>query len=71
MGALRRISSQIFASVALLGLAAAITIVMGVQTLGRYAEMTDEMQAASARMLMAERMNGLVNAVVMDTRGIG
>ena len=70
MAALRRISSQIFASVALLALTAAITIVIGVQTLSRYAEMTDEMQAASLRMLMAERMNGLVNAVVMDTRGI-
>ncbi|PTM40844.1 methyl-accepting chemotaxis protein [Bosea sp. 124] len=70
MAALRRISSQIFASVALLALAAAITIVIGVQTLSRYAAMTDEMQAASLRMLMAERMNGLVNAVVMDTRGI-
>jgi methyl-accepting chemotaxis protein len=70
MGALRRISSQIFASVALLALAAAITIVIGVQTLSRYAAMTDEMRAASERMLMAERMNGLVNAVVMDTRGI-
>lgn len=70
MAALRRISSQIFASVALLGLAAAITIVMGIRTLSGYAAMTDEMQAASARMLMAERMNGLVNAVVMDTRGM-
>jgi methyl-accepting chemotaxis protein len=70
MGALRRISSQIFASVALLALAAAITIVIGVQTLSRYAAMTEEMRAASERMLMAERMNGLVNAVVMDTRGI-
>jgi methyl-accepting chemotaxis protein len=70
MAALRRISSQIFASVALLGLAAAITIVMGIRTLSGYAAMTDEMQTASARMLMAERMNGLVNAVVMDTRGM-
>ncbi|HEV7257847.1 MAG TPA: methyl-accepting chemotaxis protein [Bosea sp. (in: a-proteobacteria)] len=70
MGALRRISGQIFASVALLGVAAFITILMGIQTLSRYAEMTDEMQSASARVLMAERMNGLVNAVVMDTRGI-
>ncbi|KRE09781.1 hypothetical protein ASE63_04455 [Bosea sp. Root381] len=70
MAALRRISSQIFASVGLLALAAAVAIVMGIQTLSRYAEMNDQMQTSSARMLMAERMNGLVNAVVMDTRGM-
>lgn len=70
MAALRRISAQIFASVGLLAFAAAVTIVIGIQTLSRYATMTDELQASSARMLMAERMNGLVNAVVMDTRGM-
>jgi len=70
MAALRRISSKIFASVALLGLAAAVTIVMGIQTLARYAAMTDHLQTTSARMLMAERMNGLVNAAVMETRGM-
>lgn len=70
MNALRRISSQIFTILALLALAGAIVIALGVRALDRYAEMTDEMQAASRRMLVAERMNGLVNAVVMDTRGI-
>ena len=70
MIALRRISSQIFASVALLALAAVFAILLGVQTLNRYAAMTDEMQSASRRVLMAERMNGLVNSVVMETRGI-
>jgi methyl-accepting chemotaxis protein len=70
MVALRKIANQIFASVALLALAAALTIFIGVQTLSRYAAMTDEMQAASRRVLMAERMNGLVNAVVMETRGM-
>ena len=70
MTALRRISSQIFASVVLLALAAVLAILFGVQTLNRYAAMTDEMQSASRRVLMAERMNGLVNGVVMETRGI-
>jgi methyl-accepting chemotaxis protein len=70
VNALRRISSQIFAIVALLALAAAIVISLGVRALDRYAAMTDEMQAESRRMFVAERMNGLVNAVVMDTRGI-
>ncbi len=70
MAALRRISSQIFASVAFLALAAVFTILIGVETLGRYAAMTDEMQSASRRVLMAERLNGTVNAVVMEARGI-
>lgn len=67
---LHRISSQIFAIFALLAVAAAIVIALGVRSLDRYAEMTDEMQMASRRMILAERMNGLVNAVVMETRGI-
>jgi methyl-accepting chemotaxis protein len=70
MAVLRRISSQIFAGVIVLALAAALTIAIGIQTLGRYAAMTDDMQSASRRALMAERLNGLVNAVVMESRGV-
>jgi methyl-accepting chemotaxis protein len=70
MFGLRKISSQIFAAVALLALAAALAILLGMQTLERYAAMTEQMQSASRRVLMAERMNGLVNGVVMETRGI-
>lgn len=70
MAALRRISSQIFASVALLALAAVLTVLIGIETLGRYAAMTDELQSASQRVLMAERLSGTVNAVAMEARGI-
>jgi methyl-accepting chemotaxis protein len=70
MFGLRSISSQILGAFAVLALAAAIAFLIGVHSLGRYAAMTDEMQSASRRVVMAERMNGLVNAVVMETRGI-
>lgn len=67
---LRKISSQIFGAVALLAATAALATVIGVQALGRYAAMTHDMQTASHRVLMAERMNGLVNAAVMESRGL-
>jgi methyl-accepting chemotaxis protein len=67
---LRKISSQIFGAVALLAATAALATIIGVQALGRYAEMTHDMQTASHRVLMAERMNGLVNAAVMESRGL-
>lgn len=70
MAALRRISSQIFASAAFLALAAVFTIFIGVETLGRYAAMTEQMQSASRRVQLAERLNGTVNAVVMEARGL-
>ncbi|KFC73155.1 putative membrane protein [Bosea sp. LC85] len=70
MASLRKISSQIFGAVLLLAVTAALATILGVQALGRYAAMTDEMQLASRRVLMAERINGLVNAVVMETRGL-
>lgn len=67
---LRTISSQILAAVLLLALAAGLAIAVGVQTLERYATMTGEMQSASQRAAIAERINGLVNGVVMESRGI-
>lgn len=70
MASLRKISSQIFGAVLLLAVTAVLATILGVQALGRYAAMTDEMQLASRRVLMAERINGLVNAVVMETRGL-
>ncbi|KPH80027.1 methyl-accepting chemotaxis protein [Bosea vaviloviae] len=66
----RKISTQIFGAFAVFALAAGLAVAIGVQTLGRYAAMTTDMEAVSDRILLAERMNGLVNAVVMDSRGI-
>lgn len=70
MATLRTISSQILAAISLLVIAAAIAISLGVNSLSRYATMTDEMQSITHRSALAERINGLVNAVVMESRGI-
>lgn len=70
MATLRTISSQILAAISLLVIAAALAIGLGVHSLGQYARVTDEMQAASRRSSIAERINGLVNGVVMESRGI-
>jgi methyl-accepting chemotaxis protein len=70
MATLRTISSQILAAISLLVIAAAIAISLGVYSLSRYATMTDEMQSITHRSALAERINGLVNAVVMESRGI-
>ncbi|WP_291645688.1 HAMP domain-containing methyl-accepting chemotaxis protein [Bosea sp. (in: a-proteobacteria)] len=67
---LRTISRQILAAVLLLAIAAALAIAFGVKTLERYATTTKEMQSASHRAAIAERINGLVNSVVMESRGI-
>ncbi|CAN7235531.1 methyl-accepting chemotaxis protein [Bosea sp. LjRoot237] len=70
MATLRTISSQILAAISLLVIAAAIAISLGIYSLSRYAAMTDEMQSVTHRSALAERINGLVNAVVMESRGI-
>ncbi|MGE7471448.1 methyl-accepting chemotaxis protein [Bosea sp. NPDC003192] len=70
MATLRTISSQILAAISLLVIAAAIAISLGVYSLSRYATMTNEMQSITHRSALAERINGLVNAVVMESRGI-
>jgi methyl-accepting chemotaxis protein len=70
MAKLRTISSQILAAISLLVIAAAVAISLGIYSLSRYAAMTDEMQSVTHRSAIAERINGLVNAVVMESRGI-
>ena len=70
MATLRTISSQILAAISLLVIAAALAIGLGVHSLSRYATMTNEMQSVTHRSAIAERINGLVNAVVMESRGI-
>lgn len=70
MATLRTISSQILAAISLLVIAAALAIGLGIHSLGQYARVTDEMQSITHRSALAERINGLVNAVVMESRGI-
>jgi methyl-accepting chemotaxis protein len=70
MATLRTVSSQILAAISLLVIAAALAIGLGIHSLGQYARVTDEMQSITHRSALAERINGLVNAVVMESRGI-
>lgn len=64
------IARQISLAMLVLACAAVIAIVVGLNSLSRYATMTGEAQSAWRRVVHAERMNALVNATVMDSRGI-
>ncbi|MBV5336140.1 methyl-accepting chemotaxis protein, partial [bacterium] len=61
---------KIYGAIALLVLVAAVVGAMGVFTLHAYKLVVDEMGNASKRAVLAERVNGAVLAVVMDSRGI-
>ncbi|EWY36478.1 chemotaxis sensory transducer [Skermanella stibiiresistens SB22] len=65
-----KISTKIYALVGFLGLVAALIGTAGVMTMRTYDSEVETMTAASARALLGERVNGLVNAVVMDSRGV-
>lgn len=65
-----KISTKIYFLVGFLGLIAALIGTVGVVTLRTYDSQVDAITAASTRALLAERVNGLVNAVVMDSRGV-
>lgn len=66
----RKISTQIFGAFAMFALAAFVAVGIGAHALSRYAAMTSEMEAVTQRTVLAERMDGLVNAIVMESRGI-
>jgi methyl-accepting chemotaxis protein len=66
----RKISTQIFGAFAMFALAAFVAVGIGAHALSRYAAMTSEMEAVTRRTVLAERMDGLVNAIVMESRGI-
>lgn len=66
----RRISTQIFGAFAAFAVVALVAVGIGVHTLSRYAAMTSEMEDVTRRIVVAERMDGLVNAIVMESRGI-
>jgi methyl-accepting chemotaxis protein len=66
----RKISTQIFGAFAVFTLAALVAVGIGGHALSRYAAMTSEMEAVTRRTVLAERMDGLVNAIVMESRGI-
>ncbi len=65
-----RIGSKILAIVCLMGLFAIAQGVIAVKSLNDYAATTKELERASRIAAIAEKMNGLVLAVVMESRGV-
>jgi methyl-accepting chemotaxis protein len=70
--ALRNVSIgiKLFAIMGLLALTAAAVGWAGIHASHVYRIKVDEMRRASERAIIAEQVNGLINAVVMDSRGI-
>jgi len=75
MNLLRRVRStsiaaRIFGVMGLLALTSALVGWLGLYTTQVYNEKVFHMQRASERAILGEQVNGLINAVVMDSRGI-
>ncbi|MFN3672924.1 MAG: methyl-accepting chemotaxis protein [Bosea sp. (in: a-proteobacteria)] len=70
MYSLKRISSQIFASVAFMVAAGVIVVIVGVDTIGRYAAISHGMRVSAQQSILAEQANGLVNGLIMEARGV-
>jgi methyl-accepting chemotaxis protein len=64
------IAAKILAVVGLLAVAAAAIAGAGVHAIHVYSAHVEEMRLASERAIAGERLNGLVNTVVIDSRGI-
>lgn len=65
-----RIATRLFGVLALLGLTACIAGGAVVHVLQIYSNTVTAMQRASERAIIGEQVNGLINAVVMDSRGV-
>src|SRR4051812_19656142 len=64
------IAAKIYAVVGFLSVVAGVIGWLGVDAMQRYDAQVREIRAASERAVVGERINGLINAVVMDSRGI-
>ncbi len=64
------IALKVNLAVAFLALVAVIMVVLGLQGLSVYQKEVEGMGQASKRAVLSEQINGLINAVVMDSRGI-
>ena len=64
------IAAKILAVVGLLAVAAAAIAGAGIHAIHVYSTHVEKLRLASERAIAGERVNGLVNAVVMDSRGI-
>ncbi|HEY8382234.1 MAG TPA: methyl-accepting chemotaxis protein [Microvirga sp.] len=65
-----RIGSKIFALIGALGLVCGLVAGVGFDSVRTYDQKLDEVQASSTRALYSERLNRLVTAVVMESRGV-
>ena len=65
-----RIATRLLLVVVLLAVTAGAAALAGIYAISVYSERVALMQRAAARAMVGERINGLVNAVVMDSRGI-
>ena len=65
-----RIAGKIYLAVAILVVAVVMVGAMGLTTLRSYKAVVDEMGDVSRSAVLGERVNGLILAVVMDSRGI-
>ncbi|WP_374624804.1 methyl-accepting chemotaxis protein [Devosia sp.] len=65
-----KIRTRLFVIVAVMGLVVAIVGGMAVYFTASFADRVQQLEAASARAFNGERLNRLVTAVVMDSRGI-
>ena len=61
---------RIFSAVGLVGLAAVAMALIGVNSMRTYHDHVMTMEQAAKRAVIGEKVNGLINAVVMDSRGI-
>jgi methyl-accepting chemotaxis protein len=64
------ISAKLYAILGLLGLAIVTLVVMTMVTSSTNAQLSDEVNSASAGLQNVEKANGLIYAVVMESRGI-
>jgi methyl-accepting chemotaxis protein len=65
-----KIATKIYCVVGFLACVAAAVAALGIDTLRTYTAKVSEMELASGRAVVGERVNGLINAVVMDSRGV-
>ncbi len=65
-----RISTKIYLLVAFLGTVAGLVGSAGIVAMRTYDSQVNAITTASTRALLGERVNGLVNAIVMDSRGV-
>jgi methyl-accepting chemotaxis protein len=65
-----KISTKIYLLVGFLGIVAGLVGAAGITAMRTYDTQVEAITAASTRALLGEKMNGLVNAIVMDSRGV-